>query len=84
MTDRLPAGLLLAALAWCPQQLIDQHGQILACATSPATCQEAITAIEAGRWARELRGRQLRCEPAQCFSHRAQCIPNFNCPSGGR
>ena len=83
MTGRVSAALLLAALAFDPHQLLvtDQRGHVVEriCSTSPGVCQQALDAILAGRWAPELRGRQLRCEPAPCFSRRSQCIDRFNC-----
>lgn len=75
--------LLIAALAFAPQYLIatDDRGQVIEriCATSPATCAAAITAIGRGWVMPELRGRHLYCEPADCFTPAAQCIAGFNC-----
>lgn len=53
------------------------------CAKDRASCELALSAIERGIWAPDLRGAALRCEPEPgCFSERSLCIAEYNCEGG--
>jgi hypothetical protein len=75
--------VLIASADYDPQTLTlrwpDGRDERMA-ATSPATCQAAVRAIERGLW-RPVGDEPVSatCAPGDLFSARSKCIKGFNC-----